>query len=146
MTSSSSLTESSRPAINWGRFAFIGVATVVAAVVANIIAYYVLGAIIRYDPTFLVLQNVSPVILFTVVPAILAVLLYALLLRYNSDPARTFTVIAIVVLIGSIVPDITYIPTVPGASPAQAVALALMHVIAAVVITLMLTRLNEPEA
>ena len=45
----------------------------------------------------------------------------------------------------AIIPDIVYIPTVPGATTAQTVILMLMHVVVAVVILLMLTMLNGEE-
>ncbi len=125
--------------IDWGRYALVGLGTIVAAVVANIIVYFIGSAIISYNPEFIVLSNVSPAILFTVVPAIVAVVLYALLMRFTSDPARIFTIIAAVVLVLSLIPDFAYIPTVPGASTAQAIMLAIMHVVAAVVIVTMLT-------
>ena len=53
-------------------------------------------------------------------------------------------IIATVVLIVSIVPDLTYIPTVPGATGGQTAILILMHVVAAAVIVGMLTRLSRP--
>jgi hypothetical protein len=50
-----------------------------------------------------------------------------------------------VVLILSWIPDLTYIPTVPGSSPAQTAVLMVMHVVAAVVIVTMLTNLARPR-
>jgi hypothetical protein len=69
-----------------------------------------------------------------------AVLLYAVLTRFTSNPARIFTNIAVVVLIVSLIPDLTYIPSVPGATPGQTAVLMLMHVVAAGVIVSALTR------
>jgi hypothetical protein len=138
---SSSEPEASR-SLSWGRYALVGLATVVAAVLANVLVYFIGSAVVGYDPLFIVLANVSATILFTVVPAIVAVLLYAILLRFSSNPARIFTNIAVVVLIVSLIPDLTYIPSVPGATPGQTAVLMLMHVIAAVVIVSMLTRLT----
>ena len=128
---------------SWGRFALVGLATVVAAVIANVLVYFIGSAVVGYDPGFIVLANVSATILFTVVPAIVAVLLYAILIRFTSNPARIFTNIAIVVLILSLIPDLTYIPTVPGASTGQTAILMLMHVVAAGVIVSMLTTLTR---
>lgn len=125
--------------IDWGRYALVGIATIVAAVVANLLVYAIGSLIVRYDPTFLILTNASGTIIFTVVPAIVAVLLYAVLLRATADPARVFTWIAVVVLIVSWIPDLTYIPGVPGASTGQTVVLMVMHAVAALVIVWMLT-------
>jgi hypothetical protein len=141
---SSSEPEASR-SLSWGRFALIGLATVVAAVLANVLVYFIGSAVVGYDPQFIVLANVSATILFTVVPAIVAVLLYAILLRFSSNPARIFTNIAVVVLIISLIPDLAYIPSVPGASSGQTAILMLMHVVAAGVIVWMLTTLTRPR-
>lgn len=122
-----------------GRFALFGLATVVAATLANVLVYYLGAAIIGYDPSFVILQNPGGAIFFTIPPAIVAVGLYAVLLRTTPRPERTFTIISAAVLLLSIVPDITYIPTVDGSSNAQTAVLILMHIVAAVVIVGMLT-------
>ena len=128
-------------AMSWGRFALVGLATVIAAVVATLIVYYIGGAIVAYDPTFVVLATNGGTIIFTVTLAVIAVLVYAVVLRFAADPPRTFKIIAAVVLVLSIIPDFTYIPTVPGATTAQALVLVAMHVVAAIVIVGMLTTL-----
>ena len=93
--------------IDWGRFARVGVATVVAAVLANVLVYVIGSAVVRYDPRFPALMNVSATILLTAGAAIAAVVLYAVLLRVTSNPARAFTIIAAVVLVISWIPDVT---------------------------------------
>jgi hypothetical protein len=144
---SSSSTPVASPAVSRGRFALVGLGTVAAAVIANLLVYALGSAVVGYDPEFIVLANPSGTILFTVVPAIVAVLLYAVLMRFTNNPARIFTNIAIVVLILSLIPDLTYIPTVPGATSGQTAILMVMHVVAASVIVWMLTnftRTSEP--
>jgi hypothetical protein len=145
LSSSSSSPPVPPRAVNWGRFALVGLGTVVAAVLANLLVYLIGSVVVDYDPQFVVLANPSATILFTVVPAIVAVLLYAALIRFTSNPARIFTNIAVVVLILSLIPDLTYIPTVPGATSGQTVILMVMHVVAAVVIVSMLTTLTRPQ-
>ena len=145
--SSSSSAPVASPAVSRGRFALVGLGTVAAAVIANLLVYALGSAVVGYDPEFIVLANPSGTILFTVVPAIVAVLLYAVLMRFTNNPARIFTNIAIVVLILSLIPDLTYIPTVPGATSGQTAILMVMHVVAASVIVWMLTnftRTSEP--
>jgi hypothetical protein len=137
--SSSSSAPAAAPAVSRGRFALIGLGTVAAAVIANLLVYALGSAVVGYDPGFVVLANASGTILFTVVPAIVAVLLYAVLMRFSGNPARIFTNIAVVVLIVSLIPDLTYIPSVPGATTGQTAILMVMHVVAAVVIVGMLT-------
>ena len=124
----------------WGRYyALRGLGTVVAAVLANTLFYYLGGALVAYDPDFIILSNPSGAAIFTVVPAIVAVLLYAGLVRFTRHPAAIFTVISAIVFVVALIPDFTYIPTVPGASNGQTAVLVLMHVIAASVIVRLLT-------
>jgi hypothetical protein len=144
LSSSASETEpvASR-AVGRGRFALVGLATVAAAVIANLLVYVLGSVVVGYDSRFIVLANASGTILFTVVPAIVAVLLYAALVRFTSNPARIFTNIAVVVLVLSLIPDLIYIPSVPGATSGQTAILMFMHVVAAVVIVSMLTTLTR---
>lgn len=127
-------------------FARLGLATVIAAVLANALVYFIGDALIGYDPDFVVLANVSGTVIFTVFPAIVAVLLYAVLLRRFANPARLFTIISAVILIVSVIPDFTYIPLVEGASNAQTAVLIFMHAVAAGVIVGMLTTFARPRA
>jgi tryptophan-rich sensory protein len=124
---------------SWGRYALRGLGTVIAAVLANTLFYYLGGALVAYDPDFVVLSNPGGAIIFTVVPAIVAVLLYAGLVRFTSHAASIFSVISAITFVVTLIPDFTYIPTVPGASNPQTAILVLMHVIAAAVIVRLLT-------
>ena len=129
-----------------GRYALVGLATVVAAMFANVVVYFAGDVAIGYDPDFVVLANASGTILFTLVPAIVATLLYAVLLRYAANPARVFTIVSAIVLVVSTIPDFTYIPGVVGASNGQTTVLVLMHFVAAAVIVGMLTTYARPRA
>lgn len=128
-----------------GRFARIGLATVVASVLANVLFYYIGSAFVTYDPDFVVLANVSGAIVFTAFFAVAAVAVYAALVRYTDNAVRNFTIISAVVLAVSIVPDYTMILDEPGSSLGQATILAMMHVVAASVIVPMLTILARPQ-
>ncbi|MGI8856480.1 MAG: DUF6069 family protein [Thermomicrobiales bacterium] len=129
-----------------GGFARIGLATVVTATLANTLVYFIGGALVPYDSRFLPLANISGEIVFTLPAAIVAVLLYAVLLRFARNAARTFTIISAVVFVVATIPDFTYIPTVPGATGGQTAILVLMHVVAASVIVGMLTTLARPQS
>ncbi len=133
-------------AVGRGRFARVGLATVVAATLANALVYFIGGALVPYDPRFLPLANVSGAIVFTLPAALVAALLYAVLLRFARRPARTFAIIAAIVFVATLIPDLTYIPTVPGVTGGQTAILVLMHVVAASIIVWMLTTLARPKA
>src|SRR5918998_4168084 len=92
--SSSSAASSPEPVaprdFSWGRFALVGLGTVITAVLANLLVYLIGSVVVGYDPQFVVLANASGTILFTVVPAIVAVVRFAVLLCLTSNPARIF--------------------------------------------------------
>jgi len=129
---------------DWRRVALVGVATIVTAVFANILVYYLGHMTVGYDPQFTILADVGTTIFFTIIPATVAVLLYALLLRFARHPARTFAITAVVVFVVTNIPDFTYIPTAPGATTGQTAVLVLMHTVAAAVIVGLLTRFARP--
>ena len=66
----------------------------------------------------------------TVVPALLAAMVFALLGRFTRRPVRNFVVLAALLLVLSFVTPLT----VPGAPLSMVLALEVMHVVAAVVI------------
>ena len=129
-----------------GRVVLAGLATSVAAVLANVLVYLAGGALVDYDPRFPPLADASGAIVFTLVPAIVASLLYAVLLPRVADPPRVFSIVAAVVFVITLIPDVAYIPMMPGVSVAQTAILVLMHVVAAGVIVGMLTGLARPPA
>ena len=130
-------------AVNWSRFARVGPGTVLAAVAANVLAYFIASTVVAYNAEFLPLASVGGAIIMTLAPAIVAVLLYAALLRFTRHPARIFTITSAIVFIISLIPVFTYIPTVPGATNAQTATLVLMHAVAASVIVALLTSIRR---
>jgi hypothetical protein len=127
-----------------GRYARIALATTLSATLANVVVYFLADLFVRYRPDFVILQDVSATVITTAVAGVVASLLYAGLLRFTANPVRNFSVISAIVFVVTTVPDFTYIPGVEGASTAQAAVLVLMHVVAAIIITGMLTKLARP--
>jgi hypothetical protein len=80
--------------------------------------------------------TVGPVMAFSFVPALFAGVLLALLARVTRRPLRVFTVVAAVVLVLSFVTPFS----IAGAPLGMVLALEVMHVVAAVVIVVVLTR------
>ena len=145
-----SLSTSFRPAdtatsaFSWGRYTRTSLLTIGGAVLANAAFFYLAQAAVPYDPAFLPLGNVSAPIIFTVVPAVVAALLYAGLLRFvRTRAAIVFAGIAAISFVVTLIPDFSYIPTVDGASNGEIAVLVMMHVIAAAVITLGLTSVRR---
>src|ERR1700738_5011532 len=97
---------------SWARFALLGLGTVVASVAANTLFYFAGSAVVAYDPDFLPLTDASGAIIMTVMFAIPAVLIYATLLRFTSNPARIFMITSAIVFVVTAVPDLTYVPAI----------------------------------
>ena len=131
-------------AFSWGRYARIGLLTIGATVLANAVFFYLAQLGMQYDPAFLPLGNVSAPIIFTVLPAVVAAMLYAGLLQFvRKHAAMIFTILSAITFVVTLVPDFTYIPTVDGVSNAEIAVLVVMHAIAAAVITRGLTSVRR---
>jgi hypothetical protein len=131
-------------AFSWGRYARTGLLTIGAAVLANAMFFYLAQLVVQYNPAFLPLGNVSAPIIFTVFPAVVAVLLYAGLLQFvRTYAAVVFTALSALTFVVTLIPDFAYIPTVDGVTNAEIAVLVAMHVIAAVVITRGLTSVRR---
>ena len=128
----------------FGRLLAYGVVAGVAAAVLNAVVYLVaslLGAI----PLDVEIPNtggplpLGAVVVFSFVPALLAAALLGLLGRFTRRPISVFYVVAVVLLLASFVTPFS----IPGVPFTMVVALELMHVVAAVVIVVVLTRLGR---
>lgn len=130
-----------RTSINRGRVALAGLAAILAALVVNVVIYFVGQAFVAYDPEFAPLANVGAPVVFTAFFTAIAALVYALVLRFARNPVRTFLIVAVVGLVVTLIPDVLLVPTFPGATGGQIAVLVLMHLIAAPVIVSLLTTL-----
>lgn len=143
LSAASSSAASTSLRVNWGRFARTGLGTILASTLANALLYIVGGAVVAYDPQFLPLASVGGPIVMTVSAAILAVPLYAALLRFTRQPVRIFSVMAAVVFVLTMVPVFSYIPSLPGVTSAQIAMLVVMHFVAAGTIVRLLTSYRD---
>jgi low temperature requirement protein LtrA len=81
-------------------------------------------------PDFMALTY-PPVVFLSVVGALGATVVYALLQRRSRDPDRTFARVAAVVLVLSFVPDVGLLVGDPAATVLGVVVLIVMHVVVA---------------
>jgi magnesium-transporting ATPase (P-type) len=132
--------------VKWGKFARVGLAATIASSLANVVVYYLGDWTIGYNADFVELGSAFGIAVFTAVLAVIAVLTYAALLRYTDNPVRNFTYVSAVALVVSLVPDITFIPSEPGATIGQTLILCLMHVVAAGVIVGKLTSYSNEQS
>lgn len=122
-----------------------GLASVAAAVVANIVAFFIARALFDLPADFPPL-SVGAISFFTIIGTGLGALVFAWLSRRSVTPFRTYRNVAVVALILSIIPNIlaAFNPAMfpfPGGTATAFLVLTLFHVIAAVVSVTVLFRL-----
>lgn len=127
------------PTVDWTTFGWLSLSATLAASIANVLVYFAGDTIIGYDPAFVELGSALGITVCTAVPAVIAALLYAMLVAKTERPARVFTIVSAVIFIVTLIPDLTFIPTEPGVTNGQIAVLMLMHVVAATIIVRVLT-------
>jgi hypothetical protein len=135
---------SSEAALSRNQWVQLGATAVVASVVAVLIVQAVAIAIWSEIALFKPLDSYVRSALFTAVPAILATILFAWLTRHRPHPERTFTIIATVVLLLSIIPD--YLLPVEYKTFLASSVTAFLHVVAALVTVFVLVRGYQRQA
>ena len=115
----------------------------VAAVVANVLLRALAIAAFDIPPEFEHLA-LRAVILSTLAGVLAAGLVYALIARFAMNPARTFTIVAIVALLLSLLAPLSVgledPPEYPGTDAAAIGTMMAMHVVAAAIAVAALTR------
>ncbi|GHO47746.1 DUF6069 family protein [Ktedonospora formicarum] len=122
----------------------VGVLTVVAALVANLVIRALAFAIWPISPIFLPLK-ITSIGAFTIVLVGGSALIYMLVSRFSRQPTRIFTCIALIALLLSCVPNALLFlnPDTrmwPGITPLAITILIVLHVVDAIIVIMMLTR------
>jgi hypothetical protein len=122
-----------------------GLASVAAAVAANLAAFFIVRAVVDLPADFPPL-SVPSIAFFTIVGTGLGALVFAWLARRSATPFKTYRTIAIVAFIVSIIPNLLAAlnPAMfpfPGGTATAFLVLILFHVIAFVVSVFVLFRM-----
>lgn len=80
------------------------------------------------------------VLFLTALGTVGATAVYSLIRQRRARPERDFAVVVVVVLLASFVPDLTFVPTLPGATTPAITVLMAMHVTTAAISYAVLTR------
>jgi hypothetical protein len=113
-----------------------GSAAVLAAVIANIIARFLLAALVPLSPGFPPL-SLGPIITFTVIFTVIGVGVFALVNRLSAHPLKLYNILGIVAFFVSILPNLAAQAN-PAARPMggngpEYLTLIFFHVVAAIV-------------
>lgn len=122
------------------RVAQAGLLAIVAAVVVNVVIWWIGSMLVQPPADFMPLASPGPTIMFTTVFLVGATLVYAAINARSSNPPRLFLIVSVIALVLGLIPDIMLLvapasmpmgtPTVPAV-----LVLILMH-LAAFAITL----------
>jgi hypothetical protein len=117
----------------------------VASLAVNLVIRTLAFALWSISPLFLPLQ-IGPVSVFTIILVRGGVLVYALVARFSKHPTRTYTIIALIVLLISLIPDILLLITSDpkvflGITRPATSILITFHLIDAAIAIVLLTRL-----
>lgn len=129
-----------------GRLLKVGALAIGASVVANLIIRIIFVNLLGIGSEFPPL-GWGPPIIFTIMGVLGAVIVFAIVARFAKRPIRLFRIIALVVLVLSLLPDLGLLNAnaMPGTSLGSVIALMLMHVAAgAITIWLLTTQTVEP--
>ncbi len=118
-------------------------ASIVAAVVGNVIVGTMVKLVFNIPPEFLPLGTARYVI-FTIIGMIGAIVVYVAVVKSTQQPVRMFTIVAVVFLIISYVPDILMLVVefMPGATVPGVVTLMAMHTVPALAAIFILPRMT----
>jgi hypothetical protein len=127
------------------RLLWVGPLAAISAAIANAVVYFVASALGAMPQDFVVEGSgpitLAPVVFSSSIGAVGAAMVFAIVALLARRPIRTFRIVAAVVLVLSFVTPLT----IPGAPLSMILTLELMHVVAAVIITGMLTTLARAK-
>lgn len=108
---------------------------VLAAVVANVAARFLLGAIVQLSPDFMPL-TLGPIIAFTLLFTLIGVVVLLVVNRVAANPLKTYNIIAIIAFFVSLIPNLAGaanpLAMPMGGTSADYLILIIFHVVAAV--------------
>ncbi len=124
-----------------------GLLAIVAAVAANLVAYFILNAILDLpSPTDFPPLSAGAIAFMTALFTFIGVIVFAVIARVSSNPVRTFWIVATIAFVFSIIPNIMAALN-PSAAPFPFPVssslgfwvLIVFHVIAYLIVTWMMT-------
>lgn len=146
MSTTQTAQAASEQRIALGRLWWVGLLTIIAAVIVNTLISLLAKGLFFVAPTFLPLQVAF--VPFTVFGSLGAIIVFALLGRFARRPSSTFQRTVWIVLFVSLIPDllISFLPVFPGTTPLEVGTLMLMHISTAMICMGTLLRLGRTHS
>jgi len=115
------------------RIFIAGLLAIIASSLANTVVRFITVMLFSIDPVFGPLQLMTPIV-FTVIGVLGGVIVFAILSRTVQRPMRVFQIVALVVLLVSLIPNILLFfansMLIPGLTVPGIIALIVMHFVA----------------
>ena len=140
-------TPSQSPRLPGKRVLTIGLTATAAALVATLLARFILGLFVPLAPDFLPFSYGS-IAFFTILFCLIGVGIFAMINRLSRQPLRTFNIVAVVGFFATLLPDLAGMANpagfpFPGGSVGNFAILIFFHVVAAVVFLWVLNRMAK---
>ncbi len=114
--------------IAWSRLLLAALVVMVGSVIVNVLIRIIAFAILPIPAGFFQLQTPAPIIAFTIFGTLGASIVFALMNRFARNPMRLFRIVALVVLVLTLIPDLLLLSS-PSATFAAVATLMLMHIV-----------------
>jgi hypothetical protein len=101
--------------VRFSRLWWVGPLAIVASILGNLAVRALALALFDISPAFLPLSTPQPTIFFTAAGVLGAILVFAAVGRFSRQPARTYSVIATVALVLSLIPNVLLLVNPEGA-------------------------------
>ncbi len=112
----------------WSPLLLAALIVIVGSVIVNVLIRLIAFAIIPIPTGFFQLQTPAPVIAFTIFGTLGASIVFALINRFARNPMRLFRIVALVVLVLTLIPDLLLLSS-PTATFASVATLMTMHIV-----------------
>ena len=123
------MTASSSQKLPLSRIALAGLLAIVASIVANVLIWWLSGLVFAIPADFMPLMGPGPTIMFTTIFLVGATIVYAIINALSKNPARMFLIVATVVLVLGLIPDVMMLispESMPMGTPTLPAVLTLM--------------------
>lgn len=140
---------SPRAAYPVGKIAIAGVAAILLSIAANLIVRAVGKAIVDMPADFNPLATWQPIVIFSTLFILIATLVWGFITRRSVTPERTFTIVAVVGLLVSLIPNVFMLLSPESfaimgtATSGAALTLVVMHIVSGLITVPTLTRLSR---
>ena len=124
--SSSALSPNKR--MTWNRLFLASLLAIVGSVIVNVLIRLITLALLPIPRDFIQLQIPALIIVFTIFGTVGATIVFALMNRFARNPKRLFRIVALVVLVLTLIPDLLLLSS-PTANLVSVITLMVMHIV-----------------